>query len=115
MERGGESVAHLEVGEPEFEAPPEAVEACARALRAGETSYTDSRGLAALRDAVARDRARRHDVVVDPERVLVTSGTSPAMLLVFSLLVGPGDEVVMGSPHYPCYPNFVRYCGGPGR
>ena len=49
---------------------------------------------------------------VDPERVLVTSGTSPAMLLVFSLLVEPGDEVVLGTPHYPCYPNFVRVCGG---
>jgi aspartate/methionine/tyrosine aminotransferase len=51
-------------------------------------------------------------VSVDPERVLVTSGTSPAMLLVFSLLVDPGDEVVIGTPHYPCYPSFVRACGG---
>ena len=42
----------------------------------------------------------------------MTSGTSPAMLLVFSLLVEPGDEVILGTPHYPCYPNFIRFCGG---
>jgi aspartate/methionine/tyrosine aminotransferase len=44
--------------------------------------------------------------------VIVTNGTSPGMLLVFSLLVGPGDEVILPTPHYPCYPNFIRYCGG---
>jgi aspartate/methionine/tyrosine aminotransferase len=93
LEREGARVLHLEIGEPDFPPPPEAVEACADALRAGETRYTDSRGLAEL-------------------RVLVTSGTSPAMLLVFSLLVDPGDEVVIGTPHYPCYPSFVRACGG---
>jgi (5-formylfuran-3-yl)methyl phosphate transaminase len=42
----------------------------------------------------------------------VTSGTSPAMLLVFGLLVEGGDEVLIPTPHYPCYPNFVRFCGG---
>ena len=49
---------------------------------------------------------------VEPERIIVGNGTSPAMLLVFSLLVGEGDEVVLGAPHYPCYPNFIRMCGG---
>jgi aspartate/methionine/tyrosine aminotransferase len=44
--------------------------------------------------------------------VIVTSGTSPALLLVFSLLLEPGDEVIVPAPHYPCYPNFVRFCGG---
>jgi aspartate/methionine/tyrosine aminotransferase len=44
--------------------------------------------------------------------VIITNGTSPAMLLVFSLLVAPGDEVILGAPYYPCYPNFIRVCGG---
>jgi len=112
LEAGGASVIHLEVGEPDFPPPPAAVEACARALRRGETRYTDSRGLAELREAIAHDHTRRSGASVDPQRVIVTSGTSTAMNLVFSLLVDPGDEVVLGTPHYPCYPNFVRVCGG---
>jgi (5-formylfuran-3-yl)methyl phosphate transaminase len=112
MEREGAHIIHLEIGEPDFPPPPAAIQACVRALQDGETRYTDSRGLAELREAIARDHARRAGVPVDPECVLVTSGTSPAMLLVFSLLVAPGDEVVLGTPHYPCYPNFIRACGG---
>ena len=112
MEREGRRVIHLEIGEPGFPAPPAAVEACRAALTRGETRYTDSRGLAELREAIAIDKSRRSGVAVDPEQVIVTSGTSPAMLLVFSLLVEAGDEVILPTPHYPCYPNFIRYCGG---
>jgi aspartate/methionine/tyrosine aminotransferase len=112
LEREGARVLHLEVGEPDFPAPPAAIAACRDALGAGETGYTDSRGLHELRAAIAADKEQRTGVAVDPERVLVTSGTSPAMLLVFAWLVEPGDEVVIASPHYPCYPNFVRFCGG---
>jgi aspartate/methionine/tyrosine aminotransferase len=112
MEAEGARVLHLEVGEPDFSPPPAALRACAQALEAGETRYTDSRGLVELRRAISEDARRRHGVEVDPNRVLVTAGTSGAMLLVFLLLIESGDEVVMGTPHYPCYPNFVRACGG---
>lgn len=112
LEREGVEIDHLEIGEPDFPAPRCATEACTRALEAGETHYSDSRGLVELREAIARDAEERFDASVDPGRVLVTSGTSPAMLLVFSLLLDPGDEVIVPTPHYPCYPNFVRYCGG---
>jgi len=112
LEREGRRVLHLEIGEPDFPPPPAAVEACRAALAAGQTRYTDSRGLPALRQAIAEDKGRRAGVPVDPERVLVTSGTSPAMLLAFSLLLEPGDEVVVPTPAYACYPNFVRFCGG---
>jgi aspartate/methionine/tyrosine aminotransferase len=112
LARAGAQVIHLEIGEPDFPPPREAVEACAQALLAGDTHYTDSRGIAELRDAVAAEKGARAGVAIDPERVLVTSGTSPAMLLVFGLLVEPGAEVLIPTPHYPCYPNFVRFCGG---
>jgi aspartate/methionine/tyrosine aminotransferase len=112
MQREGVDVIHLEIGEPDFPPPPAAVAALGEALRAGKTRYTDSRGLADLREAIAREHSRRSGVDVDPGRVIVTSGTSPAMLLVFSLLLEPGDEVILGTPHYPCYPNFIRFCGG---
>ena len=111
MERAGTRVLHLEIGEPDFPPPKAAVEACVAALRRGETRYTDSRGIPELRRAIAESYGRRAGVEVDPERVLVTSGTSPAMLLVFLLLVEAGDEVLVPSPHYACYPSFIRACG----
>ncbi len=112
LERGGAHIIHLEVGEPDFPPPPEASTACERALRAGETRYTDSRGLAELREVIALDHKRRAGVRVSPDRILVTNGTSSAMLLVFSLLVSPGDEVILPSPHYACYPSFIHVAGG---
>jgi len=112
MERAGEQVIHLEIGEPDFPAHPAAARACIRAIEAGQPHYTDSRGLAERREAIAEDHERRFGVRVEPERILVSNGTSPAMLLVFAALVGEGDEVVLATPHYPCYPNFVRMCGG---
>ncbi|MEM9177299.1 MAG: pyridoxal phosphate-dependent aminotransferase [Myxococcota bacterium] len=112
LERAGHSVAHLEVGEPEFAPPPAANEAIVAALARDDTNYTDSRGLWALREAIASNLAHRFGSSVDPARVLVTLGTSSAMTLVFACLVEPGDEVIVPTPHYPCYPNFVRFCGG---
>jgi len=112
LERSGSHIVHLGVGEPDFPPPVEAVEACTRALAAGETRYTDSRGLLELREAIARDHARRFGVQVDPDSIVVTNGTSSAMQLVFALLVEPGDEVILGTPHYPCYPSFIRLFGG---
>jgi len=112
LERSGVAVTHLEIGEPDFPPPAAAVEACTKALAAGRTKYTDSRGIAKLREAIAAEHSRRTSLDISPDRVLVTSGTSPAMLLVFAHLLDPGDEIVLGTPHYPCYPNFIRFCGG---
>jgi aspartate/methionine/tyrosine aminotransferase len=112
LERTGANVIHLEVGEPEFPAPAEATEAARRALASEPSRYTDSRGMLALREAIALDHTRRCGVSVDPDRILVSSGTSPALLLVFTYLLDPGDEVVLGTPHYACYPNLIRAAGG---
>ncbi len=112
LERAGADVLHLEFGEPDFPPPPAVIEACELAMERGETRYTESRGIAELREAIVRDHQRRSGVEVDPGRVIVTNGTSPAMLLVFCLLVEPGDEVILGTPHYACYPNFIRVAGG---
>ncbi len=112
LERAGAHVIHLEIGEPEFPAPAAATEAARRALESEPSRYTDSRGTLELREAIARDQTRRSGVAVAPERVLVTSGTSPALLLAFTYLLDPGDEVVLGTPHYACYPNLIRAAGG---
>jgi len=112
MAREGVSVVQLGVGEPDFDAPPPAVEATVASLRAGQTHYTDSRGTFALREAIAADCQKRRGVAVSPDQVIVTSGSSPAILLCLHLLVDPGDEVVLATPHYPCYPNMIAVCGG---
>jgi len=112
MAREGTSIVQLGVGEPDFDAPPEAVRAAVESLQSGETHYTDSRGVFSLREAIARDCEARRGVTVSPDQVVVTSGTSPAILLCLNLLVDTGDEVILATPHYPCYPNMIAVCGG---
>jgi len=101
LEREGHDVIHLELGEPDFDPPPQVFEACRAAIAPGRTRYTDSRGALALREAIARDYHHRFRVDVCPDRIVVTSGTSPAMLVTFSLLIEPGAEVIIPTPHYP--------------
>ena len=112
MARSGIDVVQLGVGEPGFPPPPEVVDTVAAAVAAGDTHYTNSRGLYTLREAIAADCERRRGVAVSPDQILVTSGSSPALLLVFNLLLDQGDEIIIPTPHYPCYPNMVAVCGG---
>lgn len=112
LERAGEQVIHLEVGEPDFDTPECIKEACFRAINEGKTHYTHSLGLLELREAISKDYWKRYRVKVSPEQILVASGTSPAMLLLFSALLEPGDEIILSNPYYPCYPNIIRYIDG---
>ncbi|NWF56528.1 MAG: pyridoxal phosphate-dependent aminotransferase [Syntrophaceae bacterium] len=112
LERQGEDIIHLEVGEPDFDTPECVKEAAIRAIREGKTHYTHSLGLVELREAIAEDYHKRYGVQVNPDQILVTSGTSPAMLLLFMSLLEPGEEVILPNPYYACYPNFVRMVEG---
>jgi aspartate/methionine/tyrosine aminotransferase len=112
LERSGRKIIHLEVGEPDFPTPPHICEAAYRALCSGETKYTHSMGLLTLREAIAEHYNRKFGLDVSAGQVIVTSGTSPALLLLFTGLLDPGDEIVMSNPYYACYPNFVRCAGG---
>jgi aspartate/methionine/tyrosine aminotransferase len=112
LERRGEHIIHLEVGEPDFDTPECISEAGYRAICEGKTHYTHSLGLIELREAIAEDYWKRYRVKVSPEQILVASGTSPAMLLLFSALLEPGDEVILSNPYYPCYPNIIRFVDG---
>jgi aspartate/methionine/tyrosine aminotransferase len=112
MEREGEDIIHLEVGEPDFDTPECIKEAAIRSIREGKTHYTHSLGLLELREAIAEHYFGKYGVEVNPEQILVTSGTSPAMLLLFMSLVEPGEEVILPNPYYACYPNFVRMVEG---
>jgi aspartate/methionine/tyrosine aminotransferase len=116
LERGGRSIIHMEIGEPDFTTPRRIIEAGKEALSRGETHYTDSRGIIELRANVAAYYRRRYNVDVTEQQVLITMGVSPALLLVMSILIQePGDEIILSNPHYPCYPNFIRYLKGQPR
>jgi (5-formylfuran-3-yl)methyl phosphate transaminase len=108
LERQGIPVIHLEVGQPDWDTPQVVKEAAYAAMQRGETQYTHSMGLLELREAICRHYQERYGVRLTPDRVITTSGTSPAMLLIFAALLDPGDEIILTNPHYACYPNFVR-------
>jgi aspartate/methionine/tyrosine aminotransferase len=112
LERDGADVVNFHYGEPDFEAPAPVLEALARAIKDGRTKYASSLGILPLREAIAEHYGVRYGVSVGPDQVLVTPGTSPAMLLLFGHLLDPGDEVILSNPFYACYPNFIRYAGG---
>ena len=108
LERQGIPVIHLEVGQPDWDTPQVVKEAAFAAMQRGETQYTHSMGLLALREAICRHYQETYGVTLTPDRIIVTSGTSPAMLLILAALLDPGDEIILTNPHYACYPNFVR-------
>lgn len=112
LERDGADIIHLEIGEPDFPTPVKIRQAAIRALEQGKTHYTHSLGILPLREAIADHYRKKYNVVVSPEQVIVTMGTSPALLLLLSTLVNPGDEVILSDPCYACYPNFIRYVNG---
>jgi (5-formylfuran-3-yl)methyl phosphate transaminase len=113
MERAGTSIIHLEVGEPDFDTPACIREAAGQALKRGDTHYTHSLGIPELRQAIAQHYQTSYGLApINPERVIVTMGSSPAILVALAAILDNGDEVVLSDPHYACYPNFIRFCGG---
>lgn len=112
MKARGEDIIHLEVGEPDFATPEPVKEAAMRAIQQNDTHYTHSLGKLRLREEIARYYWRKYRVEISPEQVVITSGTSPGMLLVFSALLEKGEEIILPDPYYACYPNFIRYVDG---
>ncbi|MBI3067643.1 MAG: aminotransferase class I/II-fold pyridoxal phosphate-dependent enzyme, partial [Betaproteobacteria bacterium] len=112
LEAQGRSIVHMEIGEPDFPTPAPICEAGIAALRRGELFYTPALGLPALRQAIADFYRTRYRVEVPPSRIIVTTGSSAALMLAICVLVDPGDEVLMADPGYPCNRNFVRVMGG---
>ncbi|MDH3973782.1 MAG: pyridoxal phosphate-dependent aminotransferase [Deltaproteobacteria bacterium] len=115
MEAGGEDIVHLEVGEPDFDTPLSVREAAKEAIDRGQTGYAPSLGLPELREIISEDYNARYGVNITSERVIITSGSSPALQMIFASLINEGDEVIMSNPHYACYENFVKFFGGHAR
>ncbi len=105
--RGGTPMIYLNIGEPDFTAPPLVLEAARRCLADGRTQYTHATGLPALREAIAGWYASTWGLDVDPARIVVTAGASAALQLACLALFEAGDEVLMPDPSYPCNRHFV--------
>ncbi|MGE5452056.1 MAG: aminotransferase class I/II-fold pyridoxal phosphate-dependent enzyme [Acidobacteriota bacterium] len=111
LEAAGHHVVKLNLGEPDFGAPPAVLAELQRVAQHEALPYTGALGLSALREAIAGFYQTAHGVNVSPERIVVTAGASAALLLVTAALVDPGDEVLVGDPSYPCNRQFLSGFG----
>jgi len=102
----------LNIGEPDFTAPPLVQEAAARAIRAGATQYTQATGLDALRECISGWYSQRFGVDVPARRIVITAGASAALQLACLALIDAGDEILMPDPSYPCNRHFVSAADG---
>jgi aspartate/methionine/tyrosine aminotransferase len=110
--QGGRPMIFLNIGEPDFTAPPLVREAAERALHGGRTQYTDANGLPALRERIATWYGQRFGLDIAPSRIVVTAGASAALQLVCLALVDRDDEVLLPDPSYPCNRHFVAAAEG---
>ncbi len=115
LEAQGRHIIHMEIGQPDFAAPPQVIEAATRAMRERSLGYTAALGIPELREAISNFYRGRHGVDVPAERIVVTAGASGAFLLALGALVDPNDEVLMPDPCYPCNRHFVRLFEGRAR
>ena len=109
---GQRPMIFLNIGEPDFTAPPLVQEAATRAIRDGATQYTPATGLESLRERISGWYAQRFKVNVPAQRIVVTAGASAALQLACLALIDAGDEILMPDPSYPCNRHFVSAADG---
>lgn len=112
LEAQGRDIVHMEIGEPDFDTPAPIVQAGIEALQSGRHHYTPASGLPQLRQAISGYYRSHYGVAVDPERIIITPGSSGALQLLMTVLINPGEQVLMSDPGYPCNRNFVRLVEG---
>ncbi|MFA5321785.1 MAG: pyridoxal phosphate-dependent aminotransferase [Smithella sp.] len=112
LERRGENIIHMEVGEPDFPTPQVITKAATEALLNNKTRYTHALGLLELRQSICDFYFKEYGVSITPDQVMVSTGTSPALLFAMLAILDHGDEVIISNPRYPCYQNFILASGG---
>ena len=108
LEAAGTRVAHMEVGQPGGKAPAKVLEAARRAMESDELGYTEAKGIAPLRERIARYYAEEHGLEVSPERIFVTTGSSAAFTLSLIAAFDAGQKVGLANPGYPAYRNILH-------
>src|SRR4051812_34320249 len=109
---GASPMIFLNIGEPDFTAPPLVQEAAERAVRSGRTQYTHATGLDSLREKISGWYAQRFGLAIEPDRIVVTAGASAALQLACLALIEAGDRILMPDPSYPCNRHFVSAADG---
>lgn len=112
LEKGGRKILYMCVGEPDIPPHPAIEEALIKALKEGKSTYTHSLGIIELRESICKYYLERYKINISPDQIIVSSGTSPLMLLIFSLLLERGKKFILPDPSYACYPNYVRFFEG---
>jgi aspartate/methionine/tyrosine aminotransferase len=112
LEKQGRDIVHLEIGEPDFDTPPNIIEAAVQALHKGWTHYGPSAGLPDLRQTIADEITRTRAVPCKAEEVVVVPGGKPIIFFSILSLVDEGDEVIYPNPGFPIYESMIQYIGG---
>jgi len=111
LQRQGRDIINLGIGQPDFQTPQHIVEAAVKALRDGHHGYTPAQGILPLREAVAADLKRRHDVEVNPDTVVIMPGGKPTMFFAILMFGAPGAEIMYPDPGFPIYRSMIQYTG----
>ena len=111
LQNEGRDIIHMEFGEPDFSAPPDAAEAVRKSMELNAAGYTHTQGIKKLRDEIVNKYAQDYGVQIFPEQVLVSNGSSILLYLSIQLLAPPGSEVILTDPSYACYKNVIRAAG----
>ena len=112
LEAEGRDIIHLQIGEPDFDTPPNIVAAGAQALNDGYTHYGPSPGMPDVRARIAKEIEVTRHINVSPENVVVTPGGKPIMFFTMLSLINEGDEVLYPNPGFPIYESMINYVGG---
>ena len=111
IEAAGGHVIHMEVGQPAAPAPKTAIAAAHAALDAARIDYTSALGIPSLRERIARHYHDTYGCTVDPDRIVVTTGSSGGFILAFLSMFEPGDRVAVTVPGYPPYRHILTALG----
>ncbi len=112
MEAEGRDIVHLEIGEPDFDTPPNIIKAAIKALKSGFTHYGPSAGLPEARRAFAEYITKDRGVEVGPENIVICPGAKPILFFSILALVDEGDEVIYPNPGFPIYESVINFVGG---
>lgn len=112
MESKGVKVFSLSVGEPDYEPPPQVLEATYKAAKNGVTKYTAVNGEVTLRKAIAKDLTERQGTVYTADQIVVSNGAKQSVIQTLMSVVSPGDGVIIPAPYWVSYVDMVKMCGG---
>ncbi|NSW89044.1 aminotransferase class I/II-fold pyridoxal phosphate-dependent enzyme [bacterium] len=111
-ERKGRNITHLEIGEPTERTNSLIKKAAKQSINSNNSRYSNSLGIQELRDKIATKYKNNHGVSISPDQIVITNGSSAALILSLITLIKPGDSVILVEPYYPCYPQLIKILGG---